>query len=130
MKKRSWSIVLMLFLITLFATSCKNGGVPESKIKAAFASQDECLRNCDAREAQCWADYDNCTAPAAAELQAARNTCSHVPPDNRLECIGQAIKKYQDATAGCLANAKRCLAELNKCRTVCMIRVSDTLLTK
>jgi hypothetical protein len=118
MKKKTLNLFLLSGILVI-AASCNNNSISTDKVKAALESYNQCSRQCDEKERSCIADHDACLAAADAERTRAGVTCSHVPPANRIECIGQAIDKLIASRKACDDNFKRCLGEVAACRKAC-----------
>jgi hypothetical protein len=117
MNQKSLNLVLFSCIL-FFAAACKNDTTSE-KVKQALLTYNTCLKQCDEKEAACFADYQACLGAADTARAKAGVTCSHVPPANRQACINQAIDKLEAARMECFTKLKLCLGEVTACRKAC-----------
>jgi hypothetical protein len=114
------AIVLPLICsIIYFISGCANSSNFNKNILAGYAEYQNCLKECDSREAAYTAEYNKCYEGCPADVDI--DHCFHIPdPVAQAACI---TKELEPATAclECMSTYTKHMKEVEDCRKQCLI---------
>ena len=108
---------VITIIFSLLLTGCSNG-ISKEKVKSAIYNLENCLKECDQKEAACTAKLKDCLSDCSDNGERCRHLYHEGSPEF-FKCLAETSQQCLARHQQCLAEYRTCMNEVIQCRKDC-----------